>query len=106
MTPTSTINGSTGWLKFAVGSGHTCTDIKKYKSKHKFRCFVKIPSQWVLAHTTFTCFSRNVSTFLNLCDTPGEVHLLAPLFAFSRTSEMVCALMHLCELVANVIFSG
>ena len=41
---------------------------------------MKIPSQRVLAHTTFTWFSRNVATFLNLCDTPGEVHLWAPLF--------------------------
>ena len=40
---------------------------------------------------------------MDLCDTLGEVHLYAPLFAFSCTSEMVCALMHLFELVANGI---
>ena len=73
------------------------------KSKTDFRCFVKIPSQRVLAHTTFTCLPRNVATFLDLCDTPGEVHLQAPLCSFSCTSEIVCALMHLSELVANVI---
>ena len=45
----------------------------------------------------------HVASFLDLCDTPGEVHPWAPLFAFSCPSEMVCALMHLSELVVNVI---
>ena len=106
MTPRSTINGSTAWLKVACSPGHTCTDFEKKKkkeSRNNFRCFVKIPSQRVLAHTTFTWFPRNVSTFLDLCDTLGEVHLQATLCSFSCTSEMVCALMHLSELVANVI---
>ena len=102
--PTSTINGSTAWLKVAVSTGHTCTNFeKKTKSKNDFRCVVNVPSQRVLAHATFIWLPRNVATLLNLCDTLGEVHLLAPLFAFSCTSEMVCALMNLSELVANVI---
>ena len=33
MTPRSTINGSTAWLKVACSPGHTCTDFEKKKQK-------------------------------------------------------------------------